>query len=351
MQSPCPSVGPSVHTFVKDVSAATGRNDFIFDTRLWHSDFYPVSPFQAYRTSTSSLPRDLEFFMFAVMKAFVTDISASTGRNYFIFDMWLWHGDLYRVSPFQVYCTSTSCLPCDLVFFMFAVMKIFVTDISASTGRNDFIFDIWLLHGDLYRFSPFQVYSTSTCISCLQCDLEFFMFAVINTFVTDISASTGRNDFIFGIWLLHDDLYRFSPFQVYRTSTSCLQCDLEFFMFAVIKTFVTDILASTGRNDFIFDIWLLHGELYHVSPFQVYRTSTSCLPRNLEFFMFAVMKTFVIDISASTGRNNFIFDIWLLHGDLYRVSSFQVTVITIFFSLWLHKSLLCTFQPVYNDVY
>jgi hypothetical protein len=122
-------------------------------------------------------------------------------------------------------------------------------------------------------------------------------------------------------------------------------------MFAVIKTFVTDILASTGRNDFIFDIWLLHGELYHVSPFQVYRTSTSCLPRNLEFFMFAVMKTFVIDISASTGRNNFIYDIWLLHGDLYRVSSFQVTVITIFFSLWLHKSLLCTFQPVYNDVY
>jgi hypothetical protein len=46
------------------------------------------------------------------------------------------------------------------------------------------------------------------------------MFAVIKTFVTDISASTGRNDFIFDIWLLHDDLYRVSPFQVYRTSTS-----------------------------------------------------------------------------------------------------------------------------------
>ena len=140
---------------------------------------YRVSPFQAYRTSTSCLPRDLEFFMFAVMKTFVTDISASTGRNDFIFDMWLWHGDLYRVSPFQVYCTSTSCLPCDLEFFMFAVMKIFVTDISASTGRNDFIFDIWLWHGDLYR-----VYRTST--SCIQCDLEFFMFAVIKTFVTDV---------------------------------------------------------------------------------------------------------------------------------------------------------------------
>ena len=98
-------------------------------------------------------------------------------------------------------------------------------------------------------------------------------------------------------------------------------------MSAVMKTFVTDISASTGRNDFIFDIWLLHGELYRVSPFQVYCTSTSCLPRDLEFFMFAVMKTimfavmktimfavmktFVTDISASTGRNDFIFDIWL----------------------------------------
>jgi hypothetical protein len=34
---------------------------------------------------------------------------------------------------------------------MFAVMKTFATDISASTGRNDFIFDIWFLYGDLYR--------------------------------------------------------------------------------------------------------------------------------------------------------------------------------------------------------
>jgi hypothetical protein len=36
-------------------------------------------------------------------------------------------------------------------------------------------------------------------------------------------------------------------------------------------------------NDFIFDIWLLHGELYRVSPYQVYCTSTSCLPHDLEF--------------------------------------------------------------------
>jgi hypothetical protein len=105
LQSPCPSISlSSVHTFVADISASTGRNEFICT----------VSPFQVYRTSTSCLQCDLEFFMFAVMKTFVTVISASTGRNDFIFDIWLWHGDLYRVSPFQVYRTSTSCLPCDL---------------------------------------------------------------------------------------------------------------------------------------------------------------------------------------------------------------------------------------------
>ena len=135
------------------------------------------------------------FRIIALMKTFETDISASTGRNDFILDMCLWHGDLYRVSPFHVYCTSTSCLPRDLELFMFAVMKTFVTDISASTGRNDFIFDTWLWHGDLYRVSPFQAYRTSASFS--QGDLKLFMFAVMKTFVTDISASTGRNDFIF----------------------------------------------------------------------------------------------------------------------------------------------------------
>jgi hypothetical protein len=102
LQSPC----PSVHTFVTDISASTGRNDFIFDIWLWHGDLYRVSSFQVYRTSTSCLQCDLEFFMFAVMKTFVTVISASTGRNDFIFDIWLWHGDLYRVSPSQVYCAT-----------------------------------------------------------------------------------------------------------------------------------------------------------------------------------------------------------------------------------------------------
>jgi hypothetical protein len=110
--------------------------------------------------------------MFAIMKIFVTDISASTGRNDFIFDIWLWQGDLYHVSPFQVYCTSTSYLQCDLEFFMFTVIKTFVTDISTSTGRNDFIFDIWLLHGELYCVSPFQVYHTST--SCFTARLRIF---------------------------------------------------------------------------------------------------------------------------------------------------------------------------------
>jgi hypothetical protein len=65
LQSACPSVSPSVHTFVTDISASTGRNDFIFDIWLWHGDLYRASPFQVYRTSTSCLQCDLEFCMFA----------------------------------------------------------------------------------------------------------------------------------------------------------------------------------------------------------------------------------------------------------------------------------------------
>jgi hypothetical protein len=104
LQSPCPFVRPSVHTFVTDISASTGRNDFIFDIWLWHGDLYSVSPFQVYRTSTSCLQCDLEFFMFAVMKTFVTVISASTERNDFIFDEMI----LYLIYGFgMVTCTMS----------------------------------------------------------------------------------------------------------------------------------------------------------------------------------------------------------------------------------------------------
>ena len=47
------------------------------------------------------------------------------------------------------------------------------------------------------------------------------------SFVTDFSASTGGNDFIFGIQLLHDELYRVTHFQICRTSTSCLTSRLR----------------------------------------------------------------------------------------------------------------------------
>jgi hypothetical protein len=42
----------------------------------------------------SKLTTLMQIIRFAIMKTFVTDISASTGRNDFIFDIWLWHGDL-----------------------------------------------------------------------------------------------------------------------------------------------------------------------------------------------------------------------------------------------------------------
>jgi hypothetical protein len=73
LQSPCPSVRPfvrpSIHTFVTNISASTGRNDFIFDIWLWHGDLYRVSPFQVYRTSTFCLPCDLQMNEWGVFLA------------------------------------------------------------------------------------------------------------------------------------------------------------------------------------------------------------------------------------------------------------------------------------------
>ena len=48
LQSPCPFVRPSVHTFVTDISASTERNDFIFDIWLWHGTVSPLSRFTAH---------------------------------------------------------------------------------------------------------------------------------------------------------------------------------------------------------------------------------------------------------------------------------------------------------------
>ena len=151
-----------------------------------------------------------------------------------------------------------------------------IIDFSASTGRNDLIFGMWLFHGDLYRFSPFQVYHTST--SCLtHAWLRIFHGCVMKMFVTDIPAFTGRNYFIFGIWLWLSDLYRFFPFLAYHTSTSCSKhAWLRIFHVCIRRILVIDILASTGRNDFTFGIWLRHSDLYWFPPFQVYCTSTSC---------------------------------------------------------------------------
>ena len=138
LQSPCTSV------------RSLFRNRYLgFYWKKWFYIWYmalawwlvPCLPFPGLSHIYFLFTARLRIFHVCRNENFVTDISASTGRNDFIFDMWLWHGDLYLVSPFQVYCTSTSCLPCDLEFFMFAVMKIFVTDISANECWDIYKFD------------------------------------------------------------------------------------------------------------------------------------------------------------------------------------------------------------------
>jgi hypothetical protein len=196
-------------------------------------------------------------------------------------------------------------------------MWTFITVISASTGRNDFIFDIWeRVEVFLTRLSmQHLVYIDFTCGNKTFKKGTDILIILVRLAALHIVLEGPKRWQYQSSRLKHKNGWQMCKLN-FIISFSFWQWKTSTFFKCLITT---DILASTGRNDLIFDIWLLHGELYHVSPFQIYRTSTSCLPHYLEFFMFAVMKTFVTDISASTGRNDFIFDIWLLHGDLIQL--------------------------------
>jgi hypothetical protein len=71
--------------------------------------------------------------------------------------------------------------------FIFTIMKIFVTDISASTGRTDFIFDIWLWHGDLCRISPTWKIGVTLGTKC--CTLRRAKNTPIRSFVSNLYIS------------------------------------------------------------------------------------------------------------------------------------------------------------------
>ena len=81
LQSPC----PSVHTFVTDISASTGRNDLIYGFDMVTCTVSPLSRFTAHLLPVYSATQN--FSCFPVMKTFVTVISASTGRNDLVFDI------------------------------------------------------------------------------------------------------------------------------------------------------------------------------------------------------------------------------------------------------------------------
>jgi hypothetical protein len=148
-----------------------------------------------------------------------------------MFDIWLWHGDLYRVSPFQAYGTSTSCLPCDLEFFMFAAVslergdtvqvtmpkpyikyKIISSCRSWDTSYENFHYGkhekIWYMALARWLVPCFPFPGLPHIYFLFTARLRIFHVCVMKTVVTDISASTGRNDFIFDMWLWHGDLYR-----------------------------------------------------------------------------------------------------------------------------------------------
>jgi hypothetical protein len=112
---PCPSVRLSIRSHFRNIYLCFYWKKWFY---IWYMALawwlVPCLPFPGLSHIYFLFTVRLRIFHVAVMKTFITVISASTGRNDFIFDILLWHGDLYSVSPFQVYRTSTSCLPCDL---------------------------------------------------------------------------------------------------------------------------------------------------------------------------------------------------------------------------------------------
>ena len=234
-----PSVCPSVHTFVTDISASTGRNDFIFDIWLWHGDLYLVSPFQVYRTSTSCLQCNLEFFMFAVMKTFVTVISASTRRNDYIWYM--------ALAWWLVPCLPFPGLP--HIYFLFTV-RLTNERVGVFLARRS------VQH--LVRFSYLMVISTTKLCNIIQKQRGQHLFQVciqVQIKILCISAPC------YEVPPTRDYLSYYTP--THREGailqSPCLSVRPS------VHTFVTDISASTGRNDFIFDTWLWHSDLY-LSP-------------------------------------------------------------------------------------
>ena len=118
LQSHCPPVRLSVRLSVR----SHFRNRY--HSLYWKKWFYiwymalawwlvPCLPFPGLPHIYFLFTVRLRIFHVCRNETFVTVISASTGSNDFIFDIWFWDGDLYRVPPFQIYRTSTSCLPCD----------------------------------------------------------------------------------------------------------------------------------------------------------------------------------------------------------------------------------------------
>ena len=101
---------------------------------------------------------------------------------------------------------------------MFAVIKTFVTDISASTGRNDFIFDIWLLHGELYRvsLSRFTAHLLERVgVFLARCSIQHLVCLKINIFSFHIFRFPGPSFIVsFGssTWLLLANIYTFFLF-------------------------------------------------------------------------------------------------------------------------------------------
>jgi hypothetical protein len=134
LQSPCPSIRPSVHTFVTDISASTGRNDFIFDIKLWQGDsLSPCLPFPG-------LPHI--YFLFTVWLIIFHACCNENFRNSYLSFYWkkwfyIWY---MALAWWLVLCLPFPGLP--HIYFLFTVQLRIFHVCSNENFRNSYL-SLW----------------------------------------------------------------------------------------------------------------------------------------------------------------------------------------------------------------
>jgi hypothetical protein len=136
------SVNPSVHTFVTDISASTGRNDFIFDIWLWHGDLYRL-PFPG-------LPHI--YFLFTVrLRIFHVCLNENLRNSYLSFYWKKWFYIWYMALAWWL----VPCLPFPGLPHIYFLFTVWITNerVGVFLARRSVQYLVLKMTASTYKYS------------------------------------------------------------------------------------------------------------------------------------------------------------------------------------------------------